>query len=255
MFEVTCAGFYLPLESTLWLFPCLEKCYMNKFYLYTCLVPRIHVDIILRCTWWYASPHCKKAQEQLEEHNKEPEALTCPLSCPDPNQIKLLQRQTRSTETPTLQPTGSRRSAAFNHYSSRKILNQLPLKLMTVLLRLSASVSSTVSFSALTRELKKPHRVAVFVCERLEEAQGFICDVFEEGVVWVLQCKWVCVSKHSRSTACPWMFTTIWVNVVCVCLVHVCMNASLCVQSLLQGSGVGWREEAFFLCCLKSSHL
>lgn len=156
MFEVTCAGFYLPLESTLWLFPCLEKCYMNKFYLYTCLVPRIHVDIILGCmqVWWYASPHCKKAQEQLEEHNKEPEALTCPLSCPDPNQIKLLQRQTRSTETPSLQPMGSRRSAAFNHYSSRKILNQLPLKLMTVLLRLSASVSSTMSFSALTQELK-----------------------------------------------------------------------------------------------------
>lgn len=50
------AGFYLPLESTLWLFPCLEKCYMNKFYLYTCLVPRIHVDIILGCTAYLHAP-------------------------------------------------------------------------------------------------------------------------------------------------------------------------------------------------------
>lgn len=42
------------------------------------------------------------------------------------------------------------------------------------------------------------------------------------------------------------MFTAMRVNIVFMCLVHVCMSAGLCVQFILRGSGVDKREEAFF---------
>lgn len=61
------------------------------------------------------------------------------------------------------------------------------------------------------------------------------CNANEHVCFEMLLCHCICIHAYSRMGECN----------VCICLVHVCMNAGLCVQSLLQGSEVGWREGAF----------
>lgn len=95
---------------------------------------------------------------------------------------------------------------------------------------------------------RKPENARGCACEGFEPP-GFVCDVFsEKGIVCGSQCKWacVCVSKRFSATVFAPMFTAAQVNIKCVCA--LCMYAWMPApvrRSLLPGSGVGWREEAF----------